>query len=148
MMGRMKIWIGGGVLLAASLCASSAFAQNGPGRTAIGSNGSLGFYGFGYYDYMSNPANIPHYAFYPPVYYSYVVPRSYGYSPFAYPPGVMTPEAEVKPTGAMFRNPFVPPRAEPKPASSDKTAAVGNRVRNPFVEQARATASVSVERTE
>ena len=31
---------------------------------------------------------VPYYAMHPPVYYSYPVPRPYGYSPFAYPPGV------------------------------------------------------------
>lgn len=36
--------------------------------------------------------NVPYYAAFPPVYYSAPVPRTYGYSPFAYPPGVMTPE--------------------------------------------------------
>lgn len=33
----------------------------------------------------------PFYALYPPVYYSYPVARTYGYSPFAYPPYVTTP---------------------------------------------------------
>ncbi len=37
--------------------------------------------------------NVPYFALHPPVYYSYPVPRTYGYSPFAYPPGVMTPES-------------------------------------------------------
>src|ERR1700742_789907 len=36
--------------------------------------------------------NVPYYALHPPVYYSYPVPRTYGYSPFAYPPSVMTPD--------------------------------------------------------
>jgi hypothetical protein len=34
----------------------------------------------------------PYFAIHPPVYYSYVVRRPYGYSPFPYPPDVLTPE--------------------------------------------------------
>src|ERR1700742_1986740 len=34
----------------------------------------------------------PFYAMYPPVYYSRPVARTYGFSPFAYPPGVPTPQ--------------------------------------------------------
>jgi hypothetical protein len=48
--------------------------------------------------------HIPYFALHPPVYYSYVVPRSYGYSPFAYPFGSPTPEIQ-----------FVPPKEEKKP---------------------------------
>jgi hypothetical protein len=53
-------------------------------------------YGWGYWDigrlYHVLSQNVPYYAAFPPVYYSVPVPRSYGYSPFAYPPGTMTPE--------------------------------------------------------
>ena len=35
---------------------------------------------------------LPYFSLHPPVYYSYPVPRTYGYSPFAYPEYVMTPE--------------------------------------------------------
>jgi hypothetical protein len=143
MIGRVNLWIGCGVLLAASLNASSAFAQNGARYPATGSNGSLGFYGFGYYDYSFQQPHVPYYALYPPVYYSHPVPRTYGYSPFAYPPGVLTPEVDMNPGAALYRNPFVPPRTEPKPAS-DKTASVGKTYRNPFLQQARAAASLSV----
>ena len=38
---------------------------------------------------------IPYYAAHPPVYYSYPVPRPYGFSPYAYPPGTMTPEPKL-----------------------------------------------------
>ena len=36
----------------------------------------------------------PYFALYPPVYYSYPVPRTYGFSPYAYPPGTMTPPSK------------------------------------------------------
>lgn len=71
----------------------------------------LGGYGYGCgigWLYQSLQYNVPYYAAFPPVYYSYPVPRTYGYSPFAYPPGVMTPEVvgEVQPLEIV--NPYVP----------------------------------------
>ena len=35
--------------------------------------------------------SVPYYALHPPVYYSFRVPRTYGYSPYAYPGAVLTP---------------------------------------------------------
>ncbi|HTU26872.1 MAG TPA: hypothetical protein VMF30_15805 [Pirellulales bacterium] len=37
----------------------------------------------------------PFYAMYPPVYYSQPYSRSYGWSPFAYPPGFGTPQTSL-----------------------------------------------------
>jgi hypothetical protein len=39
-----------------------------------------------------NQVKLPYFALYPPVYYSQIVPRAYGQSPFAYPPVVPAPE--------------------------------------------------------
>ena len=51
----------------------------------------------------------PYFSLFPPVYYSYPVPRTYGYSPFAYPAGTPTPEIQVEPVQAQLMvNPFVP----------------------------------------
>ena len=116
-------------------------AQNGPGGLLFGGAGG---YGFGYFNYGSglNSMNqsIPFYALYPPVYYSHPVARPYGYSPFAYPPGVATPEAA--PAAAQYMNPYVPQKAEPKPVSE---RVAGPRVYlNPFVMQARAASDVSL----
>src|SRR5436190_2059368 len=52
--------------------------------------------------------NLPYFALHPPVYYSQPVPRTYGYSPFAYPPGVMTPELDGEPQPVTINNPYVP----------------------------------------
>lgn len=52
--------------------------------------------------------NLPYFALHPPVYYSEPVPRTYGYSPFAYPPGVMTPEIVGEPQPVTINNPYVP----------------------------------------
>src|SRR3970040_1649331 len=63
---------------------------------------------------------VPPFAASPPVYYSYPVPRTYGYSPFAYPPHVMTPEIEGKPTAVEIVNPYVP-QQKPTTGESDRS---------------------------
>jgi hypothetical protein len=129
MIGRVHLWIGCGVLLLGCVGASSASAQNG---ILLGQGGG---YGIGSFNYGGgiNQQSIPYYALYPPVYYSHPVPRAYGYSPFAYPPGVMTPDV-APPVGAMYMNPYVPQPADSKPV--DRTAA--KTYYNPFVQQASA----------
>lgn len=95
-----------------------------------------GFCGGGYYGgynfwdagrlYGVLSQNVPYYAAFPPVYYSYPVARTYGYSPFAYPPGVMTPEVELAAACAEeIINPHVVPTST---GSSEKEAASGDRV--------------------
>jgi hypothetical protein len=74
---------------------------------------------------------LPFYSLHPPVYYSLPVPRTYGYSPFAYPPGVRTPEvAPIEPE--VIRNHTIPtkPAAQQTPA---RTAAAPLRLINPYV---------------
>lgn len=57
-----------------------------------------GYYGYGgiggVYRSLDYPTErrVPYFAAHPPVYYSFPVPRTYGYSPFAYPPSARTPE--------------------------------------------------------
>ena len=83
--------------------------------------------------------NVPYFALHPPVYYSHVVPRPYGYSPFAYPPSVMTPEVVVAAEPLTIINPHVP-RAEgndDKP-QADRATAIKTQpeplvIINPFV---------------
>ena len=90
MIGRIRLGIGLGVLIAANrLCQFGQMIGFGPGG-----------YGLGYFNYGYNQPRIPYYALYPPVYYSYPVARPYGFSPFAYPPGVMTPDAAPDKRGA------------------------------------------------
>jgi hypothetical protein len=114
-----------------------------------------GFLGFGYgWDlaelYRELYDNVPHFALHPPVYYSYPVPRTYGYSPFAYPPGVMTPDVVGQAQPLDIINPYVP-KAQEKPVSTtqDRSAATmpsrGNQpqplvIINPFVSSTRAVA--------
>ena len=111
--------------------AASAVRAEGYGQ-GCGSSWWIG----GPYNYIQQE-HIPYYSLHPPVYYSMPVPRSYGYSPFAYPPGTMTPEVVVEPM--EIKNPYVPERTvpprrstpKPKPrAASERTA---NILINPFV---------------
>jgi hypothetical protein len=74
--------------------------------------GGFGGYGGGYNVYATSD-RPPFYAMFPPVYYSYPVPRPYGYSPFAYPPGTMTPEVLTDLAGATISNPYVTPQTTP-----------------------------------
>jgi hypothetical protein len=141
MFRRVSLWIGCGVLLAASLQASQASAQIGIGP---------GAYGLGFYNFNSNHNGgndrIPYYALYPPVYYSYPVPRTYGYSPFAYPPGTITPAAPPRVAAVDYINPFVQETggngAAPAPApvgkaeAVDPTASLPRMYYNPYVQTA------------
>lgn len=92
--------------------------------------------------------NLPYFALHPPVCYSEPVPRTYGYSPFAYPPGVMTPEIACAPQPVTINNPYVPsatPAASPTSANSDRSAATTSPVEplvviNPYVTQSGSVA--------
>ena len=107
------------LLVASGFWSSTAHAQYGVG---------LGFYNY------SNGFNArpPYYAIFPPVYYSYPVARPYGFSPFAYPPGVMTPDVKPNIGPLEIKNPYVPERQAPQ---SDQTVEVGRMYINPFVKQ-------------
>ncbi|MCA9189504.1 MAG: hypothetical protein R3E01_26215 [Pirellulaceae bacterium] len=126
------------VALAGTCLASAASAQGIAGYPM----GPLGYgYGNGFIPYWQNQVPTPPYfAVHPPVYYSQPVARTYGYSPFAYPGTVRTPEVEVCNPQEII-NPYVPTSAtsnNSKPAvvdSNDKTAAADRSllIENPFV---------------
>jgi hypothetical protein len=97
-------------------------------------------YGYGYgWLYNSLRYEVPYFAAYPPVYYSYPVPRTYGYSPFAYPPHVMTPEIAGEPQPVEIINPHVPSSQQKQAVvPKDRTASSGAQpeplvIVNPFV---------------
>lgn len=89
--------------------------------------------------YSYGDEHVPYYSLYPPVYYSAPVPRTYGYSPFAYPPGYPTPDIEFAPAPKTMSNPYVVPDApavQPTSAGAgDRTAQAPKLILNPFVEQ-------------
>jgi hypothetical protein len=90
--------------------------------------------------------NLPHFSLHPPVYYSHPVPRTYGYSPFAYPPGVMTPDVAGQAQPLEIINPHVP-STQPTSTSveKDRTAAASVQpqplvIINPYAAPNRAVA--------
>lgn len=124
------------IAAAAAVLIGSATAQ------AEYPNGCFGGPWYYDHDYIVHARDrVPHFALFPPVYYSYPVPRPYGYSPFAYPPGVMTPEILSRGEPANIENPHVPKAEEKTQATSNKTAEVRSSsgtvaqvVINPYVE--------------
>ena len=77
----------------------------------------------------------PYFALHPPVYYSFPVARTYGYSPYAYPPQTRTPELAL-PVRApkVIQNRFVPPLKDGvKKAVKDRVTISPVRISNPFV---------------
>jgi hypothetical protein len=101
----------------------------------LGCYGSYGFAHPGFFGYSGSPYSLgqiptpPYFAIHPPVYYSQPVPRTYGYSPYAYPGTVMTPEV-VEPE--IIENPHVtqPPAAEP---AADVKVVRFEVIHNPYV---------------
>lgn len=55
---------------------------------------------------------VPYFAAHPPVYYSRPVPRTYGYSPFAYTPDTRTPDVVPAAQPVEIINPYVPSSAK------------------------------------
>jgi hypothetical protein len=122
------------------------FGGLGRGFMALGVGGDYE-YGWDIADlYRQLYQNLPYFALHPPVYYSQPVPRTYGYSPFAYPPGVMTPDVVEETKPVTIINPYVPTT---KPASTetktDRSASTSNSPKplviiNPFAAPNRAVA--------
>lgn len=136
-MSRLSALVLGALLLVGTV-ATTAHAQVGWGP---------GPYGLGFFNYDWNQPRIPYYALYPPVYYSYPVARPYGYSPFAYPPGTMTPELPRPTEAAEYRNPYVPSREKPRP-SVDRMASQPRTYYNPYVQARQAGVDALAERRE
>jgi len=124
---RLRVCLTLAVAAAASLAGSSAKAQYFGG-------GGFGGYGFGsgipYNVYVQD--SMPYFAMYPPVYYSHPVPRPYGFSPFAYPPGMATPNGVVLYSSTVMPNRQARYRVKPQ-TTVGKTAAAPLVIENPFV---------------
>jgi hypothetical protein len=117
------------VMIAALFAAAPTASAQGYGNCNGGGWG-WGGYDMGYM-YGQMAYNVPHFAAFPPVYYSYPVPRTYGYSPFAYPPGVMTPDVIVGDEQPVeIVNPYVPSK-ETSATSADQSAATTLKVSQP-----------------
>jgi hypothetical protein len=125
-----------GCLALVALC--GLMAGNANAQCGGGFGGGYGYWDIGrLYQVLSD--NVPYYSAFPPVYYSMPVPRTYGYSPFAYPPGVMTPEIVDVAGPAEIINPHIEPASlEGGPVAKDKVTQAASQpealvVTNPFV---------------
>jgi hypothetical protein len=102
---------------------SHGFGGHGHGGRGFGGAGIIGYGGGDGYGwdvaelYRELYNNLPYFALHPPVYYSEPVPRTYGYSPFAYPPGTMTPDVISAPQPVTINNPYAP-ATTPAPAAA------------------------------
>jgi hypothetical protein len=116
------------------------------------SSGVGGFGGLGFFDsYDLNAGYVPFYSLHPPVYYSYPVARTYGWSPFAYGSDVQTPAIEnggpaelINPYAAPKDKTPPPPAPKAKPSAehtADDDAPQPKVVINPYVEQSVASAT-------
>ncbi len=139
------------------LAAAALVATAGISRVAVADGGFPACYGYGagygqahgpltgssFFEMPYATGRIPtppYFALHPPVYYSAPVPRTYGYSPFAYPGSVPTPEI-VEPTGpATIVNPYAKPSKSDSSTeeSSDRVANHLHKdkvadIRNPYV---------------
>jgi len=66
--------------------------------------------------------DLPYYAAHPPVYYSHIIPRPYGYCPYAYLPGVVAPDRVATPL--RITNPYV---TQPPDSETSETGHVARR---------------------
>jgi hypothetical protein len=112
-------------LLATSAIAGRAEACDGPYFARWG--GSHWLYPSGS---LYAQESAPYFALHPPVYYSYPVARTYGFSPFPYPPEVLTPEQPPQPS-PVTANPFVAAAAASADDAGERPQ-VPRRMNNPF----------------
>ncbi|MEQ8211183.1 MAG: hypothetical protein RH917_15255 [Lacipirellulaceae bacterium] len=118
------------VLLIAALVACPLAAT----EKAQAQCGGFGAFGLGAYADVGNlyrvlSQNVPYYSAFPPVYYSYPVPRTYGHSPFAYLPTHVTPEYAA-PAPLAIDNPYM---------KESQTAAADSQVEKPSLDQTTST---------
>jgi hypothetical protein len=120
-------------LLLPALTVLALFLASGSSAQAQYGGGCGWGYNYGGFNGSIARGFPPYFSLFPPVYYSYPVPRSYGYSPFAYPFGSPTPEVQVEQVQAkLMVNPFVPRPAVAEPAT-ERTVGGPLLMRNPFV---------------
>ena len=112
------------VMFLAAICATTAGAD--------AQDYLWGYHG-AYWGYASIYAteSVPYFALHPPVYYSLPVARTYGYSPFPYPSGVLTPGSEP-PRSQAVRYVYAPAEEENAAREAGPTPL---RIENPYVEQ-------------
>jgi hypothetical protein len=123
-------------LAAMALCAVSGWAY-----------GQIEAYGWPYVPYWVRPAEsvyytetAPYFALRVPVYYSYRVARTFGYSPYPYPPEVVAP-GTYSPRPLSVQNPYAQTEGEEGSEAAQPTPPL--RIDNPFVGRAEKSAKAS-----
>lgn len=125
------------VLFLSLAAASTASAQNLYGRSyGHGYGFGLGFgpngcsqqippFVVGNFGQVRPAEEPPYFAKFPPVYYSHIIPRPYGVSPYAVPPGIIPSEYMVPaPQREIIKNPYVDPPGDLAPQEEAPTPMV------------------------
>ncbi len=139
------------IALVAAVAAGAALVAETASAQDVQVRHYMSDYGMGSWERPYASSRIPtppYFALHPPVYYSYPVPRTYGYTPWAYPSYVMTPEIQAPVEPAVFDNPYVEQdaqRAAATKSASVKMTSAPEVIENPHVKQA-AVRSASVSR--
>jgi hypothetical protein len=133
---------------AACLSESNSSAQHiGQGYQFAAGFQAAGFGSCGGTLFRSMPREqLPYFAQYPPVYYSHIVPRPYGVSPYASPAGIVPVEmsipAAAAPSTTTINNPFfkrnvkaklpeVTPANEPANQKTNTKTTLNKKIVNP-----------------
>ncbi|MEQ8790432.1 MAG: hypothetical protein RIC55_29320 [Pirellulaceae bacterium] len=119
------------IFLAPALLAVAAFGICLLSSSAASAQ-SPAIFGYGYGNWGSyrgaNSRIIPYFAEHPPVYYSYPIPRPYGFSPYATPPFLLPAELQVsQPQPEEIVNPYFKPEAEEGDETGEATEASDDR---------------------
>ncbi len=122
--------------LLAALAMVGYFSETASAQS-VAPQSTQGFPYPGWIGYYASPYSLgqipvpPYFALHPPVYYSAPVPRSYGYSPYAYSGDTRTPDV-VQPQ--VIDNPHVEPKETVQRIGTKTVSA--QVILNPFVSQA------------
>jgi len=126
-------------------CQSEANAQcNGLSngyQFGTGLNAGFGFrgqaFGGGFRGGLSSRDDLPYFAKFPPVYYSNIVARPVGISPFAAPSGIRPVELDYAPVKEVTKkNPFYDSKAHPVKAMPKKVESFKQKttwIANPYM---------------
>ena len=130
MNGRWVLWVALAIL-AAFWMSGDAAAYWTCGSSYVPAPGYLG----SYWPSVYSREYVPYFAQHPPVYYSYPVGRTYGRSPYAWPPIVRTaPQRPVaEPSPLIIPNPYAV-SSEPAAAPVEVSRTAPMRIVNSYVQ--------------
>lgn len=144
-------------LKAFAICCVLACGLSTAYSTDASAAGIWPYGGLSWYRYWIQPPiladrPIPYYAVHPPVYYSRITPRPYGFSPYAYIPALVNPTLESAGQCAEQRQPVQPltvwnehvEKPGPAPEAAAKSGPRPLMIVNPFVESGPSLAVAEV----